>query len=398
MHILTVTTLFPSIVQPVHGLFIRARMEDFTRRYGHRWTVIAPVPWYPKLPFKTSALYDRYARVPAFEDSRGYPVHHPRFVVIPKVGLRLQGRAMALAVRQRVREIHARHPVDLVDGHYIYPDAEAALEAGRLTGAPVVLSARGTDLNLFPRFPAIRERIRANLAACSHLICVCSELKRVALELGVPDAKASVIGNGVDTAKFRPLDRAASRAKLGLPAQDRIILSVGHLVERKGFHVLLGAFARLKDRSGLRVAIVGDGEMRQALRKQAAELGLADRVTFAGAVGNDALPEWYSSADYFVMASSREGWPNAVCEALACGLPVIGTRVWGMPEIVTDDGLGVLIDERTPESLAAGLERAMGRDWDRAAIAARGSRRTWEDVSKQVAPLFDAALREAHRG
>src|SRR6185369_3975806 len=171
-------------------------------------------------------------------------------------------------------------------------------------------------------------------------ICVCSELKRVALELGIADAKASVIGNGVDTAKFRPLDRAASRAKLGLPAEDRIILSVGHLTERKGFHVLLGAFAQLKDRAGLKVAIVGDGEMRQALRKQAADLGISDRVIFPGAVGNDALPEWYSASDYFVMASSREGWPNAVCEALACGLPVIGTRVWGMPEIVTDDGLG----------------------------------------------------------
>lgn len=397
MHILTVTTLFPSAVQPVHGLFIRARMEDFTRRYGHRWTVIAPVPWYPKLPFKTSAVYDRYARVPAFEDARGYPVYHPRYAVIPKLGMRLQGPAMAMAIRKRVREIHARNPIDLIDGHYIYPDAEAALEAGRLAKAPVILSARGTDLNLYPRFPAIRERIRANLAACAHLICVCSELKRVALELGIADAKASVIGNGVDTAKFRPLDRAASRAKLGLPAEDRIILSVGHLTERKGFHILLGAFALLKERGGLKVAIVGDGEMRQALRKQASDLGISDRVIFAGAVGNDALPEWYSAADYFVMASSREGWPNAVCEALACGIPVIGTRVWGMPEIVTDDGLGILIDERTPAALAQGLERALGQDWDRAAIAARGGGRTWEDVSKQMAPLFDATVREAGR-
>lgn len=395
MHILTLTTLFPSAVQPVHGLFIRARMEDFTRRYGHRWTVIAPVPWYPKFPFPTSAVYDRFARVPAFEDARGYPVHHPRFLVIPKVGMRAQGRAMAFAIRKLVREIHARDRIDLVDGHYIYPDAEAALEAGRIADAPVVLSARGTDLNLYPRFPAIRERIRGNLAACSHLICVCSDLKRVALELGLPDAKATVIGNGVDTAKFRPLDRAASRRKLGLPAEDRIILSVGHLTERKGFHILLRAFALLKRRDGLRVAIAGDGEMRQPLRKLAAELGIADRVTFAGAVGNEALADWYSSADWFVMASSREGWPNAVCEALACGLPVIGTKVWGMPEIVTDDALGILIGERTPESLAEGLEKAMAMNWNRAAIAARGGSRTWEDVSRQVAPIFEAA-RAAH--
>ena len=118
-------------------------------------------------------------------------------------------------------------------------------------------------------------------------------------------------------------------------------------------------------------------------------------ISAGDAVGNDALPEWYSASDYFVMASSREGWPNAVCEALACGIPVIGTKVWGMPEIVTDDALGILIDERTPEALAQGLERALGRNWDRAAIAARGGVRTWEDVSRQMAPLFDATVREA---
>jgi teichuronic acid biosynthesis glycosyltransferase TuaC len=391
MHILTVTTLFPSSVQPVHGLFIRARMEDFTKRYGHRWTVIAPVPWYPKLPFKTSATYDKFARVPFFEDSRGYPVYHPRYAVIPKMGMRLQGPFMARSVRKWVREIHARHPVDRIDGHYIYPDAEAALEAGRITGAPVMLSARGTDLNLYPQFPAIRERIRKNLHACQHLICVCTELKNVALELGMPAAKISVIGNGVDTSVFRSLDQDACRQKLGLPAKDRIILSVGHLVERKGFHILLKAFAQLQNRKGLRLAIVGDGEMRGALHKLAAELGVTDQVHFAGAVRNEGLPEWYSASDYFVMASSREGWPNAVCEALACGLPVIATRVWGMPEIVTGDHLGVLIPERTPEALAIGLQQAMDRKWDRFTIAAHGSSRTWEDVSKQVAPLFDTA-------
>ena len=129
-------------------------------------------------------------------------------------------------------------------------------------------------------------------------------------------------------------------------------------------------------------------------------LGIAGQVTFAGAIGNDALPEWYCAADYFVMASSREGWPNAVCEALASGLPAICTQVWGIPEIVTGPHLGVLIPERTGPALAAGLKEALGRAWDRKAIAAHGMARTWEDVSNQVAPIFDAARRGApgHRG
>lgn len=392
MHILTLTTLFPSSVQPVHGLFIRARMEDYTRRYGHEWTVVAPVPWFPKLPFKTSAVYDRYARVPRFEDARGYPVHHPRYLVFPKMAMSMQGPNMARGIRRIVREIHAKQPIDLIDGHYIYPDAEAALEAGRITGAPVVLSARGTDLNLYPQFPVIRERIRKNLQACGHLICVCSDLKKVALELGLEEKRISVIGNGVDTQKFRRLDQAACRAKLGLPAGKRIILSVGHLTERKGFHILLRAYAKLKDRSNLHLAIAGDGEMRGALHKLASDLGISGETTFPGAVGNDQLGEWYSAADFFVMASSREGWPNAVCEALACGLPAICTKVWGIPEIVTGPHLGILIPERTPDALAAGIEHALITEWNRDVIAEQGSRRTWEDVSRQVDPIFTSLV------
>jgi teichuronic acid biosynthesis glycosyltransferase TuaC len=390
MHILTLTTLFPNAMQPVHGLFIRARMEDFTKRYGHTWTVIAPVPWYPRLPFKTSSVYDRFARVPRFEDPRGYPVHHPRFLVVPKMGMGLQGPSMAASIRSLVRRIHAERPIDLIDGHYVYPDANAALAAGRITGAPVLLSARGTDLNLYPRFPAIRRKIADNLKACGHLICVCSDLKTVAMELGMEDARISVIGNGVDTAKFRPQSQAEARQRLKLPADGRIILSVGHLTERKGFHLLLRAFAQLRDRGGLRVAIVGDGETRQLLHRLAAELGIADRVIFPGAVGNDALPEWYAAGDVFVMASSREGWPNAVCEALACGLPVVGTRVWGMPEIVTGPELGLLIPERTAEALAQGLETALRTSWDRDLIARRGMQRTWKQVSEQMEPVFSS--------
>jgi teichuronic acid biosynthesis glycosyltransferase TuaC len=393
MHILTVTSLFPNARQPMHGLFIRARMEDFTRRYGHRWTVIAPVPWFPRLPFKTSDLYDRYARVPAFEDGRGYPVHHPRFLVIPKLGLRRQGASMARCVRKLVREIHARDPIDLIDGHYVYPDGNAALAAGALTGAPVVLSARGTDLNLYPSLPGLREPIAASLAACRHLICVCSDLKTVALGLGMEDKKVSVIGNGVDTAKFRPGDQAAARRELGLPAEGRVILSVGHLVERKGFHILLRAFAALPERGDLRLAIAGDGEMRKALPKLAAELGIADRCVFPGGVPNESLPRWYAAADLFVMASSREGWPNAVCEALACGLPVVATKVWGIPEIITGPHLGELAQERTPDGLRAALEKALARDWDRTAIAAHGMRRTWAQVSEQMLPVFAAAAK-----
>jgi glycosyltransferase involved in cell wall biosynthesis len=389
MHILTVTTLFPNALQPVHGLFVKARMEAYARRFGHRWTVIAPVPWYPKLPFRTSAQYDAYARVPAREEAPGRVTYHPRYLQVPKLGMASHGARMARAVRALAGRVHAEHAVDVVDGHYLYPDGTAALAAGEAIGRPVVLSARGTDLHTFPSLPGIRPLLEGNLRACARLIAVSSDLARIARDLGMDPGRISVIGNGVDAARFRPQDRAASRRKLGAPEDGILLLCVGRLVEVKGFDLVLRALARLKGPPA-RAVFAGEGPLRASLEALAARLGLSDRVRFAGAVANDVLPDWYAAADVFVMASAREGWPNAPCEALACGTPVVGPRIPGMEDIVTDPGLGILYD-RSEEGLAGALREALGRTWDRDAIAKAGGLRTWEHVSDQLEPIFRKA-------
>jgi glycosyltransferase involved in cell wall biosynthesis len=202
-----------------------------------------------------------------------------------------------------------------------------------------------------------------------------------------------VIGNGVDAERFRFRDPLPPRARLGVPEAALVILSVGHLTERKGFHLLLRAFAAL-DRADALLVIAGDGPQRQELLELAASLGVDGRVRFPGAVDNAGLPDWYNAADLFVLASSREGWPNVLCEAQASGLPAVATAVWGIPEIIRHDTLGVLVHERTPEGLLAGIREALGRSWDRQAIAAVGCSRTWEAVSGQLESVFQAARAE----
>ncbi len=393
MHILTLTTLFPNSLQPVHGVFIRNRMENFTRKYGMDWTVLAPVPYYPDIPHVPALrpIYSLYARVPAVEEPWGYPIYHPHYLVTPKVGMRFYGSWMAEAVRRTVVKIHRERPIDLIDCHYVYPDGTAGVRMGRELGIPVVLSARGTDLNLYPTFGSIRSRIQQNLAACRHLVCVCASLRVKAMELGVPEKKTSVIGNGVDVDLFQRSDQGEARRKLGLPASGRILLSVGHMTARKGFDLVLEAFARLAG-PDLFLVIVGTGEEREALEHQAEALGLGGRVFFPGEVLNRDLPDWYSAADLFILASSREGWPNVICEAQAMGLPVVATRVWGVPEIVDDPSLGILVEERSAESLRLALEQALRTPWNRSEIEARGRLRTWDQVSEKLRPVLEGAL------
>lgn len=393
MHILTLTSLFPNALQPVLAVFVRARMENFTRRFGHRWTVVAPVPWFPRLPFPVSPRYDAYARVPYLEEDRGYPVYHPRYLVTPRWGMRHYGRWMARAVAGLVRDIHARHPIDAIDGHYLYPDGSAAAAMGEALGIPVILSARGTDLNVFPSLASIRPLIESNLRKCRTLVCVSRDLKSKALELGVPERKVAVIGNGVDASLFNPGDadhpggRQGARRRLGLRPEGPLLLSVGNLVEGKGFQIVLEAMAGLSRRD-VRLAVAGHGPLRAALEASAARLGLADQVTFLGALPNRELPEWFRAADVFVLATAREGWPNVVTEAQACGAPTVATRVSGIPEIVTDPSLGLLVGERTPEAFRRALEEALAFPWDREHIARAGGGRTWDAVSEELSRVF----------
>ncbi len=370
-------------------------MENFIARYGFDWTVLAPVPFYPRIRFAPRAIYRVYSNVPPLEEPWGYPIYHPRYLVTPKLGMRFYGDWMAQAVRRTVMDIHRQRPIDLIDCHYVYPDGTAGIQIGKMLGVPVLLSARGTDLNLFPGLRAIRPRIQRNLEACAHLICVCSDLRAKAVELGTPPEKISVIGNGVDAQRFHRVDGGEARRRLGLPLDGKMLLTVGHLTTRKGFDLVLEAFTRLAH-PDLFLVVAGDGEERGRLERQAADLGLAGRVFFPGAVLNEGLPDWYSAADLFVLASSREGYPNVLCEAQAMGLPVVATRVWGVPEIIADPSLGILVEERSAAALAAALEQALQTSWDRRQIEERGRCRTWDQVSEKLFPVFQRALPAVH--
>lgn len=397
MHILTFTSLFPNGRQPVHGLFIRNRMEAFTKKFGHRWTVVAPVPWFPRLPFKVIPRYDNIARVPAFENDRGYPVHHPRNLVTPVVGMRWYGAWMARGAAATMARIHSETPIDVIDAHYAYPDGTAACAIGARLGIPVVLSARGTDLNLFTKMPDILPQLKRNFSDARRLICVSEGLSRIALANGADPARVFVIGNGIDPGLFKAMDAGAAvaaRKALGLPEGKRILLSVGHLVELKGFHLAIEALAALK-RDDTMFVVVGEGAQRKELEALAARLGISDRVRLPGAVAQTDLPRWYAAADLFVLMSSREGWPNVVCEAQAMGLPVVGTQVGGIEDLVAVPDQGILLGERSPAALAAALTEALARRWDRNAIAKAGAGRTWDAVAEKLQPLFTEA---AHRG
>jgi glycosyltransferase involved in cell wall biosynthesis len=204
------------------------------------------------------------------------------------------------------------------------------------------------------------------------------------LGLGAPSARVRVIGNGIDPKRFHPIETTDARRELGLPVSGEIVVSVGALVPRKGFHFLVPAIAQIAPRfPNVRLYILGEGDYRSQLEALIPQHRVQDHVILVGAVPNEQLRFWFGAANVSCLASSREGWANVLQESLACGTPVVATRVWGAPEVISSPGLGLLVEQNTRD-IASALELALTTKWDREAIAKHAAQRTWASVANEV--------------
>jgi glycosyltransferase involved in cell wall biosynthesis len=316
--------------------------------------------------------------------------------MVPKVGMALYGILMFLSVLPVVKRIQQDFNFDIIDAHYIYPDGFAAVLLGHLFRKPVIISARGSDINLFVEFPLIRWLLQYTLHKANKVIAVCQALKDAMVQLEIPQEKIWVIPNGVDMGKFHPFPKGDARKKLALPMDKRVILSVGGLIPRKGFDLLIKALKILFEelhQKNLYLVIVGEGKARKELEQLITSLHLSEYVRLVGDIPHQQLYLWYSAADLFCLASSREGWPNVLLESLACGTPVVAASVWGIPEVIRSEEVG-LLTQRNERQLAEKLFLALNKTWRPEAIVRFAREQTWDRVAYTVFQAFTSALND----
>lgn len=345
MKILTLTTLYPNNIKKSHGIFVEQRLRNLLKIEGIEAKVVAPVPWFP---FSSDIFgqYAQFAKVAKTEERFGIQVSHPRYLLIPKIGMILAPFLMVCALYPTLRSLLKNEGFDLIDAHYFYPDGVAAAMLGKMLNKPVMITARGTDINLIPQYFLPRKMIVWAAQSAASIITVCQALKDELINIGIDPTKIHALRNGVDLNFFFPENRALAKQKLKLKRPS--IVSVGHLIERKGHHFVIGAMPDLPE---YELLIAGDGEEMASLKKLAEDLNVSDRVTFLGAVSHDQLVTVYSAADILVLASSREGWANVLLEAMACGTPAIATNVWGTAEVITGPSAGMLIEGRSAQAI-----------------------------------------------
>ena len=389
IRLLTFSTLYPHRGRPSHGVFVENRLRQLVASGAATSEVVAPVPWFPSRN-KRFGDWSLHARADQLEIRHGLTIHHPRFALLPRLGMSIAPASLAAAGAIQLRQLFARGAdFDLIDGHYVYPDGVAAVMLGRLFRKPVVLTARGSDITQYPDYPFPRRMIGWAMRNAAALISVSAGLKAAMVALGAPADKVTVLRNGVDLDLFKPTSHRPPGSSWDGTCPT--LLSVGHLIDRKGHHLAIRALLNLP---GWRLAIVGEGPERGALQRLTNELGVEQRVTFCGAQPHSALPSFYSAADILILASSREGWANVLLEAMACGTPVIASNIPGNPEVVRNSMAGEVVSENTPDCFAAAIERLYRTGPTRAQTRAYAENFGWEPTTQGQLAVFRRVLEQ----
>jgi len=403
LRLLVMSTLYPNKQQPQHGIFVETRLRQLLASGKVSAEVIAPVPWFPAGLSRWPGLsglkrHEHYAKIPVQEVRHGIEIHHPRYLLIPKVGMWLTPFFMALSVLMCTLKRPWRH-VDLIDAHYYYPDGVAVALVAMVLDRPFTVTARGTDINLIAQFFVPRRLIlwTANRARAS--ICVCRALQEKLQQIGADEDKILVLRNGVDLNFFTPKNRDECRQSWGVVS--RCLLSVGLLSESKGHHRIIAALARLSsekhsavDLSSVELLIVGSGAQREKFERLAETLGVAERVRFLGQRSQRELRELYCACDLLVLASSREGWANVLLEAMACGTSVVATRIGGTPEVVTAPAAGLLVEAESDTALTEGIKQRLQRPVDRVSTRLYAEKFSWDETVEGLLDLYRRLLPE----
>lgn len=361
IRLLVLSHLYPSPSCPAHGIFIHQHVRALLD-LGLQVRVLCPVPW-PPPGLRSRPQWQTYARV-LLESGPfdGVSVQRLPYLTGPRPLHVFGGLGLALSLRHRLPRLRPQFPFDLIHAHTLTPDGWAAcLAAGRFS-IPVVCSIRGSDLNLYPQESRITRRAtRYVLSHSASILAVSGALAEQARIFSRGAVSPRVIYNGVNQSRFyRNACGHEARSGLGIPRGAWVLLFVGGCAADKGVPELVHAFEALRRRHGnLHLALVGEGELLGWVRQRAATQGWANALTAPGKLTHERVADFCRASDCFAFPSHAEGMPNALLEAMACGLPCVATRVGGIPEALEHAVSGLLVPPKHVTALAAAVGRIL---------------------------------------
>jgi teichuronic acid biosynthesis glycosyltransferase TuaC len=382
LRILVLTSRFPDGLRPNLGNFIERQTLELASRPGVEVQVAAPIG---RSPFPLSLVASRVLEgLPEREVWKGIVVHRPRYRRLRYLAAR-RPKAIArrlLALAGALREDFA---FDVISAEFFWPDGPAAIALGRALGVPVMIKARGMEFERRSGNPPIRRQLLESGLAAQRLLAVSGSMKRTMAAIGLPAGKISVHHGAVDTGLFRPGDRAAARARLGISGP--LLLAVGNLIPEKAHWLAIEALARIE---GATLIIIGEGPERAALLARAQKLGVAERLRLPGSLPHVLLPAFYTAADVTIHPSLVEGFGNVRLESLACGTPLVTTAVGDAGLIVDREAAGRIV-EGDPRAIAEAVMDLLADPAPTAAVRASVLDFSWARQAEELEGHLRAA-------
>lgn len=384
MKILVLTDIFPSNEEPISGTFVYELAKALS--YKNHVIVIHPRLWNP-FSIKSCKEKQNYHL-----HMNGMEIYRPKLFILPK-GDRLFFRAFAFLIASLplLRKLRKTFHLDLIHAQMAGPAGFAAVLLGIIFRKPVIVTAQGSDIHTFPKHFFLKRLVIFTLKRATMVVAVSHSLKDLILKMVNIQNKSFIIRNGSRPEVFFPIYKTNSRERLSLPINKKFILFIGSLIPRKAVDVLLRAFACM-NKKDVFLLLIGKGDSELELKALAKELHIETQVYFIGSKKHDEIPLWLNACDVFCLPSHHEGFPTVIVEAFACGRPVVATKVDGVPEAITNDTIGILVEPHNAEELAAALNKALEKEWDYQAIAEYGKRFSWDTIAEEYTELYKNAI------
>ncbi|TZG25140.1 glycosyltransferase [Sphingomonas montanisoli] len=370
LKVLTLSTLFPDATRPTFGVFVERQTVGLAARDNVEVKVVAPIGL-PPAPLQGES-HKALAALPLRENWKGLEVYRPRFTALPIVGGAINPWMMRRAIAPLLTEIRRDFAFDVIDAEFFYPDGPAAVALGQRFGVPVSIKARGADISYWGRRRGCGGQVLAAGRAAAGMLAVSGALRDEMIALGMPEDRIRVHHTGVDQRAFRPMDRAAAKAALGVSGP--FVVTIGHLIPRKSQSLTIAAMAQVPDAT---CWVVGQGPDEAKLRGEIAALGLQDRVHLIGPKPHEALPGILAAADVMALPSASEGLANVWVEALACGTPIVVGDIGGADEVVDRPAAGRIVARETG-AVAAAIRALIADPPAQTDVAEAARRFTWE--------------------
>lgn len=380
MNLLVISNNFPNQNDTYIGdIFVKEQIR-YLRKYFDNVYVISPAPY--GISYLRKEKQENYQ----FDNVK---VYFPRYFNFPLFYFYNRDFWTYFERKIITKLIKAEKLVfDLIHAHFTWPSGAVAIKIKKDYDVPVAITEH-TSVTFKKAIENKDPIYLETWKACDALIRVRKGDICDIIKLGIPKDKVHYIPNGYGETFFPFEKKYVARDRLNLPVNKTISLTVGNLSEIKGHKYLVEAMMEvLKRRKNIICIIVGDGKLKNPLEGQIKELGLEDCVKLVDAKPHSEIPLWMNAADLFILPSLSEGNPTVMFEALGVGLPFVGTKVGGVPEIITSEDYGLLCEPANPKELAEKILIALDKEWNREKILNYAKQFTWENIAKDTRGVY----------